>query len=151
MTIFDPYGSDRPDQHPGLNVGSQTQVSTMSDVATGAIHGGRYRSGALSALAPFLGYASMVLAVAMGLAAAAGRALCLDGRLDAAVCGTEPSQLVLVPVGVLFFGLVFATIGGSLAKKRRAAGSLAVLLAGYGILVLATQWFGNDLLGLPFP
>lgn len=151
MSVYDPYGSNQPEQHPGLNIGTQTQVSTMTDVDTDGIRANQYRSGALSALAPFLGYCSVVLAVAMGLAAGAGRALCLDGRLDATVCEAEPTQLVLVPLAVLFFGLVLATIGGSLAKKHRAAGSLVALVAGYGGLWFATQWFSNNLLGLPFP
>jgi hypothetical protein len=151
MTIFDPYSSQQPGQHPGLNVGSTTQVSTMSPVETDGIRPNRYRSGALSALAPFLGYLSLVLAVAMGLAGLAGRALCLEGRLDATVCEADPSRLVLVPLGVLFFGLVLAAIGGSLAKNRRAAGSLVALAAGFALLAFATQWFGNDVLGLPFP
>lgn len=151
MSVFDPYGGNQPEQHPGLNVGSQTQVSTMSQVDTDGIPASRYRSGALSALAPFLGYSSLVLGVAMGLAAGAARSLCLDGRLDAAACQAETSQLVLVPLAVVFFGLVLAAIGGSLAKKRRAAGSLAVLLIGFVGLWFAIQWFSNDLLGLPFP
>ncbi|WP_156250044.1 hypothetical protein [Pseudactinotalea terrae] len=150
MSIFDPYNQKQPEVH-GLNTGSQTQVSTLAPVETDGIRTNQYRSGALGALAPFLGYLSLLLSVAMGLAAAAGRMLCLEGRLDANVCEVEPSQLVLVPLAVLFFGLVLAGIGGSLAKNRRAAGSLVVLLLGYALLALATQWFGNELLGLPFP
>ncbi|WP_420113742.1 hypothetical protein [Pseudactinotalea sp.] len=151
MSVFDPYGSNQPEQHPGLNIGSQTQVSTMSAVDTDGIRTNQYRSGALSALAPFLGYCSVVLAVAMGLAGGAGRAMCLDGRLDAAVCGAEPAHLVLLPLAVLFFGLVLATIGGSLAKKHRAASSFVALVIGFAALWFAVQWFSNDLLGLPFP
>lgn len=151
MSIYDPYSQKQQPAIPGLNTGSETQVSTMSPVDTDGIRANQYRSGALSALAPFLGYCSLVLAVAMGLAAAAGRALCLEGRLDAAVCQAEPSQLVLVPIAVLFFGLVFAAIGGSFAKRRRAFGSLIALVGGFAILVFTTQWFSNTLLGLPFP
>ncbi|GAB2618167.1 hypothetical protein [Pseudactinotalea suaedae] len=151
MSVFDPYSQKQQPAMPGLNTGSQTQVSTMVPVDIDGIRTNRYRSGALSALAPFLGYCSVVLAAAMGLAGLAGRALCLEGRLDAAVCEAEPSQLVLLPAAVLFFGLVFATIGGSLAKKRRASGSLVALVLGVAALVLATQWFSTTLLGLPFP
>lgn len=150
MSIFDPYDQKQPQVY-GLNTGSQTQVSTLAPVDTDGIRTNRYRSGALSALAPFLGYLSIVLAVVMGLAGAAGRTLCLEGRLDANVCQVEPNQLVLVPLAVLFFGLVLATIGGSLAKNRRAAGSLVALLLGFALLAFATQWFGDELLGLPFP
>lgn len=150
MSVFDPYSQKQPTV-PGLNTGSQTQVSTLTPVDTDGMRASRYRSGALSALAPFLGYMSLLLSAAMGLAGAAGRALCLDGRLDATVCEVQLSQLVLVPLAVLFFGLVLAAIGGSLAKNRRALGSLVVLLLGFGMLAFATQWFGNDVLGLPFP
>lgn len=150
MSIFDPYSS-AGQQHPGLNVGGTTQVSTLAPVATHGIRANRYRSGALSALAPFLGYLSVVLAIAMAGAGVAGHALCLEDRIDAAVCQAPTSQLALVPLAVLFFGLVFATIGGSLAKKRRAAASLIALVAGFAAIAFATQWFSGQLLGLPFP
>lgn len=150
MTIFDPYDNAQP-THPGLNTGGQMQVSTLGPVATDGPPSGRYRSGALSALAPFLGWVSILLSAWMGLGAFTARMLCLDGRLDAAACTAEPTQLVLAPVAVLVFGLVLAAIAGSLAKRRRAFGSIAVLAGAAIGLIAVIQWFSGTLLGLPFP
>lgn len=150
MTIFDPYDRGQP-ATPGLNTGSVHQVSTLTPVATDGIRANRYRSGALSALAPFLGWVSIILAVAMGFAAVAATILCSDYGLTAPACTAEPVQLALAPLAVLVFGLALASIGGSLAKRRRAAGSLVVLAGGFILLAVATQWFSTSVLGLPFP
>lgn len=150
MTIFDPYARNQPTV-PGLNTGSAMQVSTMSPVDTTGPPANQYRSGALSALAPFLGWCSVLLAVAMGFAALSAALLCQEYGMTGAMCAPDAPQLVLVPVGVLVLGVVLASIGGSLAKRRKAAASLAVLVAGFVVLFAITPWFSSSVLGLPFP
>jgi len=150
VTIFDPYTSNQP-THPGLNTGGPTDVSTMAPVPTDGPAPGHYRSGLLSALAPFLGWVSVVLATAMGLAAGVARLMCGEGRLDAPACTTEPAQLVLAPAAVLLVGVVLAAIAGSLAKRRRALGSVVALAIGVAVVYLVLDWFRGTLLGLPFP
>lgn len=150
MTVFDPYGRNQP-AVPGLNTGSTTQVSTLGPVPTGGHQPNRYRSGALSALAPFVGYLTLILTAAMGMAAAGARLLCLEGRLDATACTVEPVQLALAPLAVLVLGLVLAAIGGSLAKRRRAMPSLIVLVGALLALAGLLSWFSASVLGLPFP
>lgn len=149
MSVFDPYARNQPPT-PGLNTGSATQVSTLTPVETGPRNANRYRSGALGALAPFLGWCSVLLAVAMGFAALTATIMCQEYAMSVAVCSPDRSELVLVPIGVLVAGLVLAAIGGSLAKRRRAAPSLAVLVAGFVLLVVVAQWFSSSVLGLPF-
>lgn len=152
MSVFDPYSKSQPITVPGLNTGSATQISTLGPIDTDGLRTNQYRSGLLSALAPFLGWLSIIAAATMGFASGLARLLCENGRLDdVAACTGDPAPLVLVPAAVLLVGLVLAAIGGSLAKRRRAFPSLVVLLAGYLALAGVVTWFGDGVLGLPFP
>ena len=149
MTIFDPYSHNQP-TYPGLNTGSATQVSTLGSVDTRGPQRSRYRSGALLALAPFLGWCSVLLAAVLGLAGFTATLLCTDYGLSAPACTAAPATLAVVPAVVLVVGLVLAAIGGSLAKRLRPAASLGVLVAGILMLIAVTQWFSGSVLGLPF-
>lgn len=152
MSVFDPYNKSQPIAVPGLNTGSATQISTLGPIDTDGMRTDQYRSGALSALAPFLGWLSIITAATMGAASGLARLLCENGRLDGvAACTAEPGPLFLLPVAVLVLGLLLATIGGSLTKRRRAFPALVVLLAGYLALAGVVTWFGDGVLGLPFP
>ena len=149
MTIFDPYARNQP-TYPGLNTGSATQVSTLAPVDTSGPQRSRYRSGALLALAPFLGCLSVLLGAVLGFAAFSATLLCTDYGLSAPACTARPATLAAVPAAVAVLGLVLAAIGGSLAKRLRPAASLVVLVAGFLALIAVTQWFSDSVLGLPF-
>jgi ABC-type branched-subunit amino acid transport system permease subunit len=148
MSIFDPYDRSQP-VTPGLNTGSQTQVSTLDAVPTGELRAGRYRSGALSALAPMLGYLTLLVSLLAGTGSLAAAELCRRDRLSAPACDAEPTQLVLVPLAMLVVGLVAATIGGSLTKRRKAASALVVLAGGALAVWSLVSWFTGSVLGLP--
>lgn len=150
MTIFDPYARNQQTV-PGLNTGSAMQVSTMTPINTEGPKTNQYRSGALGALAPFLGWCSILLGLAMGFAALSATLLCQDYGMTGAACTADQGPLVVVPIVVPIAGIVLASIGGSLAKRRKAAPSLVVLLAGFLALWAVTQWFSSSVLYLPFP
>lgn len=141
MTVFDPYDSRQ--QPPPTT----TRVSTMSQVPLGD-GSVRRRSGLLSALAVFLGWGSLGVAVVLAFAGLAARALCVEGRLTGQACEVGTQALWLVPAGVAVLGVVLSWIGGSLARRRRSAAGLAMLLVVVAVIALAVSWFTTTT-GLP--
>ncbi|MFV0252235.1 MAG: hypothetical protein ACK5H2_02750 [Beutenbergiaceae bacterium] len=159
MTIFDPYDTSQQAQ-PGLNAGSVPDVSTLGQYGPqaqpGQIQGpdrpGRvsgYRSGAVSALATFLGLSALLLPLAMLGLIALWDGMCSQGTLPAATCfDARIDETLPIPAAVLILGLVLAAISGRLGKRGRPVAGLVTALFGLILLGGALARFAEQI-GLP--